>query len=85
MAEQPCKWRREPGSVMLEICRSKSGQEEVVAICNEGFSKDTGEVMVKNQQLSIYGALQAQKDSKGTIHVYVEPDITHTDSSCKLL
>ena len=38
---------------------------------------DTDEVMVENQPLLIHGA--STISTKGTIHVYIEPDITHTD------
>ena len=85
-----CKWERATGSIMLEVARTKSGKEEVLGICNEGnlliSPSETGvggEVIVNNQQLYIYGALQAQKDPKGTIHVYVATDMSHTDPSCK--
>jgi len=90
MAEGPdeagaceCRWKREPGSVMLGITRSKSGKSGLF-IVPEGLSNNgTIEVEV-NERSRVYGALQATKDcTTGQIHVNVQTGIDDTDSSCK--
>jgi len=77
-------WKRESGSVMLGIARSKSGKSGQLLIVPEGLS-NSGTIGVEvNESSGVYGALQAIKDcSTGQIHVTVQTGIDHTDSSCK--
>ena len=75
-----CMWKREPGSVMLGIARSKSGQGGLL-IENESLNNNG----TTGIDVTLYGALHAKKDcNTGQIHVSVQTDINHTDSSCKL-
>ena len=75
-----CMWKREPGSVMLGIAWSKSGQGRLL-IVEEGLSNN-GTTAI---DVNLYGALHAKKDcNTGQIHIRVQTDINHTDSSCKL-
>ena len=83
-------------TVVVQFARSKSGEDELVVtdengdesfIVNEGWD-DGGSSRVdvnENQPAFVYGALQAKKDSAGQIHVSVEPNINHQDSSCKFV
>ncbi|XP_065884438.1 uncharacterized protein [Dysidea avara] len=72
-----CMWKREPGSVMLGIARSKSGQGGLL-IENESLNNNG----TTGIDVTLYGALHAKKDcNTGQIHVSVQTDINHTDSS----
>jgi len=85
LCARECTWKRESGSVMLGIARSKSGQNGLL-IVPEGLS-NSGTIGVEvNESSGVYGALQAIKDcGTGQIHVTVQTGIDGTDSSCKLV
>ena len=84
--QQGMTWKRESDLVVLELARSKSGEDELVIINENWNDGGTSEVDVdENRPAFVYGALHAKRDSAGIVHVTVEPkaNVDHQDFSCK--